>query len=147
MILCKTLSCDLPLTIDTKNWFHIAIRDYNLNEISYDEFGKLKYIDSGAFGNVYWTSCKSIQNEKVAAKEIHIPEEDDEKKIRMFLNELKLHCQVSHPRIIQFYGISNDYRREAYFILMEYAEGGTLRKYLKTAKLSWKKKVELAIQM
>ncbi|CAG8660547.1 2679_t:CDS:2, partial [Racocetra fulgida] len=100
------------MTIDIKNWFQIAVENYNLKEIPYDDFGILKYVNRGAFGNVYCTSCNSIPSEKVAVKEIYITEDDDEKRIKMFLNE-----------------------------------GGTLREYLKTAILSWEKKVELALQI
>ncbi|CAG8716947.1 4937_t:CDS:2, partial [Cetraspora pellucida] len=116
-------------------------------EIFYYDFGKLIYISRGASGNVYRTSCKSISNKEVAVKEIYIADYDNEKKIKMFLNELKLHSQVSHSRIIQFYGISKDPNRGAYYLIMEYAEGGTLRQYLKTATLSWNEKVKLAIQL
>ncbi|CAG8774514.1 18466_t:CDS:2, partial [Racocetra fulgida] len=100
----------------TKNWFHIAINNYKLKEISYDNLGELEFIDRGGFGNVYWTSCNSILSEKVAVKEIYIKKDEDEKQIKTFLNE-----------------------------------GGTLREYLKTvvntAKHSWKKKIELAVQI
>ncbi|CAG8783555.1 9820_t:CDS:1, partial [Racocetra fulgida] len=34
-----------------------------------------------------------------------------------------------------------------YYLLMEYAESGTLRQYLKITILSWEKKVELAMQI
>ncbi|CAG8562845.1 19194_t:CDS:1, partial [Cetraspora pellucida] len=65
----------------------MAVNDYHLKEIIYDDLGKLKYIDRGAYGNVFCTSCKSIQCEKIAAKEIYIPENAVEKQIKMFLNE------------------------------------------------------------
>ncbi|CAG8665046.1 11906_t:CDS:2, partial [Racocetra fulgida] len=130
------------LTIDTKNCFQIAVDKYNLKEIAFADLGKPNYVNRGVSGNVYCTSCNSIPSEKVAVKEILISEDNDEKGIKMFLNELKLHSQVSHPQIIKFYGISN-----AYYLLMEYANDGTLRQYLKSAILSWGKKVELAVQI
>ncbi|CAG8632969.1 5018_t:CDS:2 [Dentiscutata erythropus] len=76
-----------PMTIDNKNWFQIAINNYNLKELSCNDFGKLRYVGRGAFGNVYWTTCNSIQEEKVAVKEIYVTEENGENRIRMFLNE------------------------------------------------------------
>ncbi|CAG8753291.1 13448_t:CDS:2, partial [Racocetra persica] len=83
----KKITTQPLLTIDTKNWFQIAVDKYNLKEITYADLGALKYVNRGAFGNVYCTSCNSIPSEKVAVKEIYISEDDDEKGIKMFLNE------------------------------------------------------------
>ncbi|CAG8578554.1 21241_t:CDS:2, partial [Racocetra persica] len=134
-----TLMMDLDLSHLLENWFQKAINNYDLKEIPFINFGKLKFVGRGAFGNVFRTSCKSIKEEVVAIKEMHI--EDNETDIKMFLNELKLHGQVSHQGIIQLYGVSKDYDRGAYYLVMEYANCGTLEQYLeKNAMLSWDNK-------
>ncbi|CAG8834204.1 22936_t:CDS:2, partial [Racocetra persica] len=137
----------MPLTADTKNWFHNAINNYKLKEISYDDLGKLEFIDHGGFGNVYWTSCNSIRSEKVAVKEIYIKRDEDENQIKTFLNESSF-TSTNYPILWNKFNHDEGYNHGAYYLLMEYAEGGTLREYLKTvvntAKHSWKKKIKLA---
>uniref|UniRef100_U9THE1 Protein kinase domain-containing protein n=1 Tax=Rhizophagus irregularis (strain DAOM 181602 / DAOM 197198 / MUCL 43194) TaxID=747089 RepID=U9THE1_RHIID len=52
-----------------------------------------------------------------------------------------------HDNIIRFYGVKNDQRKE-YMLVMEYADNGTFRKYLKEnfENLTWNDKFNLAFQ-
>ncbi|PKK64960.1 kinase-like protein, partial [Rhizophagus irregularis] len=70
------------------------------------------------------------------------------------INELKFHNEVNfHTNMIKLSGITdkanqNDQMRE-YLLIMEYANGGSLRNYLKENlnNLTWKDKYELAYQL
>ncbi|CAG8850583.1 33610_t:CDS:1, partial [Racocetra persica] len=84
----NTLMKDLDLLylLELENQLQTAINDHNLKEISYDDFGKLTYVNRGGSGNIYRTSCKSLENKEIALKEIYI--EDNEKDIKKFFNEV-----------------------------------------------------------
>ncbi|GBB89716.1 hypothetical protein RclHR1_01650023 [Rhizophagus clarus] len=52
----------------------------------------------------------------------------------------------SHPNIIRFYGLTRLQDEKNYSLVLEYAEGGTLRKYLRddTISLKWKNQLRFA---
>ncbi|GES73428.1 kinase-like domain-containing protein [Rhizophagus clarus] len=61
-----------------------------------------------------------------------------------FMNEMILHHKVDLDyRIIKLYGITQDPKTENYIMVMEFADGGSLRKYLTTNynKLNWNNKI------
>ncbi|PKK73445.1 kinase-like protein [Rhizophagus irregularis] len=71
-------------------------------------------------------------------------------------HELNLHRDVDfHDNVIRFYGITainkdpNDETVKNYLLVMEYADGGSLRNYLKRnfANLTWNDKYNLAYQL
>ncbi|CAG8742509.1 14721_t:CDS:2, partial [Racocetra persica] len=82
----------------------------------------------------------------VALKEINI---DNDDKIKRFLNELKLHSKARHPHIIGLFGISWNHNNGTCCLVMEYAEGGTLQRYLKinSDRLPWSEKIKLCVQL
>ncbi|KAF0408743.1 kinase-like protein [Gigaspora margarita] len=104
--------------------------------------GKEK-LGRGGFGTVYRAESRSLGY--VAIKEID--SETDEKAQKIFRNELKQLDRSSHVRIINFYGISLDMKEKTHYLVMEYANNGTLRKYLQNKKLVWPKKIQLAGQI
>ncbi|RIB15216.1 kinase-like domain-containing protein [Gigaspora rosea] len=104
--------------INCDGWYEAAIDKYKLKEISYNNFGR----------------CIEVTSNYTEAK------------IEGFIDELKRYGQINHPRIVQFYGISHD-AQGSYYLVMEYAEEGTLRNYLKNHKLTWSKKIQLAVQI
>ncbi|GES90923.1 kinase-like domain-containing protein [Rhizophagus clarus] len=66
------------------------------------------------------------------------------------VNELKLQREVDfHENIIRFFGITMDYCSKKYMLVMEYADSGTLKEYLKEHfhKLTWYNKFDLALQL
>ncbi|RHZ64780.1 hypothetical protein Glove_320g127 [Diversispora epigaea] len=70
----------------------------------------------------------------------------------LFFSELKQYSRASsHKNIIGFYGISQkvDVKRNEYILVLEYANGGTLRDHLKSnfEKLEWSDKLNLAQQI
>ncbi|CAG8769426.1 5566_t:CDS:2, partial [Racocetra fulgida] len=68
-----------------KDWYKIAVKDYKLKEIHFDEFEKMVRIGIGAYGTVYQTTY-GLTREKVAIKELFITS-DDYENIKIFINE------------------------------------------------------------
>ncbi|GBB88071.1 hypothetical protein RclHR1_01460021 [Rhizophagus clarus] len=108
---------------------------YNIQEIGFGRFGKVYRAD-------YRNSCmvlKSFFNfDDITIKEI--------------VNELKLHLHVrSHENIIRLRGFTTEYRNDnsKRYLLIEYADNGTLRNYLKEhfINLTWSDKLNLALQL
>lgn len=107
-----------------------------MNEVPYDSLTGKEKLGRGGFGTVYRAVSQSLGY--VAIKEIE--SETDEKAQKIFRDELKQLNRSSHIRIIKFYGISLDLKEKAHYLVMEYANNGTLRKYLQNNKLEWPKK-------
>ncbi|RIB26938.1 kinase-like domain-containing protein, partial [Gigaspora rosea] len=103
-------------------------------------------IGIGDFGKVYkyeWKDCDLT----VALKCLKVnPADIDEKIVQDFVKELKLLLKVSnHPNMIKFYGVTKDY--EGYYnLILQHAEDGNLREYLKAnfTTLQWPDKLNIA---
>ncbi|KAF0548832.1 kinase-like protein [Gigaspora margarita] len=97
-------------------------------------------IGIGAFGKVFkyeWKDCDLT----VAFKCLKVDDELclDEKTLKDFIKELKLLRRVDyHPNIIKFYGVTKD-NHGYYNMVLQYADDGNLREYLKSnfTKLQW----------
>ncbi|CAG8545796.1 22042_t:CDS:2 [Gigaspora margarita] len=140
VISAQSINCD--------DWYEAAIDKYKLKEISFNNFGRLTSLGRGTSGCVYIAKCNSTEMKNIvfALRCIEVTSTDTEAKIEGFIDELKRYSQINHPRIVQFYGISHD-GQGSYYLVMEYAEEGTLRNYLKSHKLTWSKKIQLAVQI
>ncbi|CAG8656960.1 10295_t:CDS:2, partial [Cetraspora pellucida] len=135
-------------TLKSIDWWYLTlINDCRVKEICYNDFGKKKKIGIGAFGMVYKTTCSSIEEEIIVLKDVHITSNDDEENIKIFINEIKLHSQATHSRVIQLYGISRDQNSESHCLVMEFAKDGTLQKYIQNTILNWKEKIRIATQI
>ncbi|CAB4495524.1 unnamed protein product [Rhizophagus irregularis] len=69
--------------------------------------------------------------------------------VNEIINEFKFQCQVkSHENITRFYGVTTDNSKK-YLLVMEYANNGTLRNYMKEhfINLTWNDKLNLALQL
>ncbi|RGB29599.1 kinase-like domain-containing protein, partial [Rhizophagus diaphanus] len=129
------------------NWIEESIVKKQIKYYDYNHFNNIQEVGFGSFGKVYranWKSShsylalKSFYNFDVTAKEI--------------VNELKLQREIDfHENIIRFYGITteNQNNSKKYFIVMEYANNGTLRSYLSGCfkNLTWNDKLNLAFQL
>ncbi|GET02622.1 kinase-like domain-containing protein [Rhizophagus clarus] len=128
-----------------------------LEWIPYDRFCNIKYIAQGGFGKIYianwidgylnnwnygnktWNrynknmlvALKSLDNSKNATSE--------------FINEIMLHNKGKKDNnfIIGFYGITQNPETKNYTMVLDYAEGGSLRSYLneKHSELNWNEKI------
>ncbi|RHZ74832.1 hypothetical protein Glove_219g133 [Diversispora epigaea] len=122
----------------TSNFFDNEwIINNEITKYDYDDFKNITNIGRGAYGSV----CSATL--KVALKSVY--------SVKLFVNELKQHSKVcSHENIIGFYGVSKkDLNSDEYILVLEYANGGTLRDYLKSnfKNLEWSDKLNLAQQI
>ncbi|EXX57678.1 Ypk2p [Rhizophagus irregularis DAOM 197198w] len=120
---------------------------YDLGEalewIPYDRFYDIKYIAKGGYGKVYkaiWNDGK-YRNMLVALKSLN-----NSRNITLeFMNEIALHSRFNNFKnfIIKFYGITQNPETKDYIMVLNYAEGGSLRNYLDTNhnELNWNSKL------
>ncbi|KAF0548834.1 kinase-like protein [Gigaspora margarita] len=128
-------------------WLEKAISDGHINNLDYDQFTDPEMIGIGAFGKVFkyeWNDCDLT----VALKRLKVDVELslDEKIIKDFIKELKILRRVDcHPNIIKFYGVTKD-NHGYYNMVLQYANDGNLREYLKAnfAKLQWIDKLRIS---
>ncbi|CAI2188525.1 18347_t:CDS:2, partial [Funneliformis geosporum] len=100
-------------------------------------------IGTGAFASVYAACMKDTQT-KFAVKKFA-----DDYTEEIILNEIRLMKIVDyHPNIIRFCGVTKFEEEKNYSLILEYANGGTLGKYLrdnaKTFKCKWKSQLKFA---
>ncbi|KAF0501371.1 kinase-like protein [Gigaspora margarita] len=125
------------------NWFQGVIKKYKLQEIPYASLNNKKRLGRGGFETVYRAKFSSLGY--VAIKEVE--SDTDEKAQKLFINELKQHSRTNHERIIKFYGISLDMTEKTNYLVMEYANNGNLREYLRKNELEWPEKIRLTRQI
>ncbi|RGB27768.1 kinase-like domain-containing protein [Rhizophagus diaphanus] len=133
-----------------KGWIEEKIRNGYIRYFEYDEFKKIGKIGSGSFGNVIKAN---LENTGLVALKIIINKNSDElyEVNKELIKELKLLREVDyHPKINRCLGITKD--SENYILVLEYANGGNLRKYLNDLKensisLKWKDKIQMALDI
>ncbi|RGB37538.1 kinase-like domain-containing protein [Rhizophagus diaphanus] len=134
-------------TTKWNNWIEEAINNEHINCYEYKDFYNLEGIGSGGFGEVYRANWKDSHN-IYALKSLKVSE------AKKFVDELKIQRKVNvHDNIIRFYGITKvdqNYSSKTYYMLvMEYADGGTFREYLRknSSNLTWNNKFKMAYQL
>ncbi|CAB4431272.1 unnamed protein product [Rhizophagus irregularis] len=131
-----------------KGWIEEEIKNEPIHYFEYDKFSQINEIGKGAFGKV--SKAYSANTGFVALKILfsknskeEINEANDE-----FVKELKLLREVKyHQNINRILGITKD--SENYILVLEYANGGNLRNYLKKnfVSLKWNNKVKMALDI
>ncbi|RHZ89085.1 hypothetical protein Glove_19g297 [Diversispora epigaea] len=119
-----------------------TLRKENISFYQYSEFEDVKLIS----GNVYKATFKTSQK-TVALKCISL---NDEFTLDNLINELKRHRKLEMcDSILRFYGITKQENTDNYRIILECANNGSLRQYLKTnfQKLDWNAKLNIAKQI
>ncbi|CAJ0828482.1 176_t:CDS:2 [Entrophospora sp. SA101] len=113
-----------------KKWLDDAIKNEHINLYEYGSFVDFELIGKGACGRVF--RARSTRYQKtMALKELNNVSFD------LLVNEMKQHRKVeSHDNIIR-----------QYILVVEYADSGTLRSYLKKNRLSWDVKLKLGKQI
>ncbi|CAB4438161.1 unnamed protein product [Rhizophagus irregularis] len=130
------------------NWIEEAVDKEHLKFYEYKEFNNIQPIGTGGFGNIYRANWKNSKKQ-FALKSFFSLNSFTMKEI---VRELKIQREVDfHDNIIRCYGITkleSEYHNN-YQLVLEYADGGTLRSYLKENfnNLTWNDKYNMAYQL
>ncbi|GES75241.1 kinase-like domain-containing protein [Rhizophagus clarus] len=122
------------------------IKKYKLiKEINMNELYDMKNIDGGHFGIISRARWKKT-NDYVICKRLKNNESISNKPTEALLHELNMHGRLNFcQRIIRIL----DEKSKEYMLILEYANGGNLRQYLKqkNSELTWDDKIKLAYQI
>ncbi|EXX63649.1 uncharacterized protein OCT59_007104 [Rhizophagus irregularis] len=134
------------------NWIEEAISKGYYRFYEYKHFNNIQIIGTGGFGKVYRADWKN-SGQYLALKSFF---NFDSVTAREIVHELKLQRDIQfHNNIIKFYGVAQfDSENQIaqsknYLLVMEYADSGTLKNYLKENfnSLTWNDKYNLAYQL
>ncbi|CAB5217108.1 unnamed protein product [Rhizophagus irregularis] len=118
-----------------------------IDKFDHDKFIKRELIREGGFGLIYSAEWDE-RREKVILK--YVKSNSNIKKfieeVRNFNKEMRIHQMVSdHDNIIPFYGMAQDLNNQQFAMVLQYADGGSLREYLEYNKdLTWFVKLRFA---
>ncbi|CAB5384456.1 unnamed protein product [Rhizophagus irregularis] len=104
-------------------------------------------VDKGHYAATCSACVQTFRPGKTAIMEKHIIN------FKALVHEIQLQREVDfHDNVIRFYGVTTstkENQRKEYSLVIEYAENGTLRKYLKEnfESLTWDNKFNLAFQL
>ncbi|RGB27588.1 kinase-like domain-containing protein [Rhizophagus diaphanus] len=130
-------------------WIEEAIAKKHIKYYDYTRFNNIQEIGSGGFGRVFRANWKSSRNYLALKSFFNF----NNITLKEIVNELKLQREVDfHENIIRFCGITTDNQGDnskKYMLVMEYADSGTLRSYLREYfdDLTWNDKLSLALQL
>ncbi|RIA78891.1 kinase-like domain-containing protein, partial [Glomus cerebriforme] len=134
------------------NWIEDAINKNHIKYYKYNRFSNIQEIGSGAFGKVFRANWKNFEHHLALKSFFNL----NNVTVKEIVRELMLQRDVDfHSNIIRFYGITKfesenqiDHPKN-YLLVMEYADSGTLRNYLKKnfSRLNWDNKYNLAYQL
>ncbi|CAB4477924.1 unnamed protein product [Rhizophagus irregularis] len=133
------------------NWIEESISKEYYRLYKQKHFSNIQKVGIGGFGKVYRASWKN--SKYFALKSFFNLDDVTAKEI---VHELKLQRDIQfHNNIIKFYGIAkfdpenDDVQSKNYLLVMEYADSGPLKNYLKENfnNLTWNDKYNLAYQL
>ncbi|RIB29291.1 kinase-like domain-containing protein [Gigaspora rosea] len=136
--ICKKLD-NMQIDLSCKELFE---KNSFGREFEYTSFENQKEIGKGGFGVIYRADSKDL-NQNVALKTL---DHNDEHSIDDFIREAEIITKVDHKNIIEFFGITQDYKADNYYMVLQYAGNGDLEHYLNAnfSKLDWPKKIRMA---
>ncbi|CAG8568483.1 6368_t:CDS:2, partial [Cetraspora pellucida] len=129
--------------------FGNEIMKKSIKFIPWNELNNISKLDEGHFGLIrkaYWTKTHN----DVVCKELVNLEDINGGHYDAFIHELTMHIRSDLcENIVRFLGVSKDTINDRYFLIMEYANNGNLRKFLKKNYhlLNWHQILELAYQI
>ncbi|RHZ60868.1 hypothetical protein Glove_350g119 [Diversispora epigaea] len=119
----------------------------------YSKFENVKLINENV-KNVYKAHVQKItsQQENTVAEVVTLKciSQNNKFTLKNFINEIQRHRKLEfNDSILKFYGITKEENTNNYMIVLEYANNGSLRQYLKSnfQKLDWNLKLNLAKQI
>ncbi|RIA92700.1 kinase-like domain-containing protein [Glomus cerebriforme] len=130
------------------NWIENAISNEFIKHYEFENFYNLTEIGSGGFGIVYRANLKNSYKCFALKSFINF----DNGTVKEIIHEIKLQRKVDfHDNVISFYGVTSNLenQRKKYLLVLEYADSGSLRNYLKEnfENLTWNDKFNLAFQL
>ena len=91
-----------------------------------------KQLGKGAFGEVYLTTKKGIENKKFATKKIDREVIEQGEAMKYLKNEIIILQYLNHPNIVKFEEVKKT--KKHFYIVMEFCNGGELSKALEKYK-------------
>ncbi|POG75273.1 uncharacterized protein OCT59_024265 [Rhizophagus irregularis] len=139
---------DTEYTNEWINWIEETVDKEYLKLYEYKQFNNIQHIGTGKFGSVYRANWKNSETQFALKSFFNL----DNITMKEIIRELKIQREVDfHNNIIRCYGITKleSENHNNYQLVMEYANGGTLRSYLKEnfSKLTWNDKYNMAYQL
>ncbi|GES73523.1 kinase-like domain-containing protein [Rhizophagus clarus] len=125
---------------------------YNIEWIPYDRFQDIKQIGRGGFADIFsaiWLDGKPNRLSKSKKLPVHftvVLKKLKTSDVQAFINEIKILNECSNNIFLtKFYGITKDPQKEGYIMVMEHANEGDLRFFLKKnfSNLKWKEKLHI----
>ncbi|GBC06318.1 hypothetical protein RclHR1_06770001 [Rhizophagus clarus] len=136
--------------LDPNEWIEEAILRKHIKYYEYEHFNNIEEIGFGAFGKVYRANWKNAE-QYLALKSFY---NNDKSTTKEIVEELKLQREVDfHDNVIRFFGVTSENNQNTssknYSLVMEYADGGTLKQYLKKNldQFTWDDKLNIAYQL
>ncbi|CAG8632714.1 13312_t:CDS:2 [Cetraspora pellucida] len=123
------------------------IKKYNIKDFDYSKFGRIKNIGGGGSARVFSAIC---HGKKYALKNLNNYLFMDKKTFKKLCSELKHLAKTHHPNIIKLYGTSRDPLTGGFMLVLQFANGGTLREYLQNKhsnelfKIKWAELIRIA---
>ncbi|POG66380.1 kinase-like domain-containing protein, partial [Rhizophagus irregularis DAOM 181602=DAOM 197198] len=133
---------------DWNKWIEEEISKKLIKYYEYDQFYDIQEIGSGGFGKVYRANWKNSHKRYAIKSFFNI----NDATVKALVREIQLLREVDFHNVIRFYGVTTSIKenqKKEYSLVIEYAENGTLRKYLKEnfENLTWDNKFNLAFQL
>ncbi|PWA86333.1 serine/threonine/dual specificity protein kinase, catalytic domain-containing protein [Artemisia annua] len=108
-----------------------------------NNFSPQNYVGGGGFGGVYKGEiARGNGHQTIVAKRLDTSHGQGEKQ---YYNELQILCEYKHTNVIGLVGYSNETRER--IIVYEHASRGSLDRYLNDARLTWKKRLNICIDV
>ncbi|CAG8591736.1 24834_t:CDS:2 [Gigaspora margarita] len=132
-----------------KDDFEDEMATKSIRVIPWVELNNVSKLDEGNFGIIrkaHWTKIKAY----VICKELTNVDDIKCDQYTAFIHELTINTRIDCcENIIRFLGVSKDHINNRYYLIMQYANDGDLRKFLLTRKhhLSWNQIFMLAYQI
>ncbi|KAG9297848.1 hypothetical protein G9A89_006789 [Geosiphon pyriformis] len=146
------LSTENP--ISPLDWLEKSIQEENIKLFKYDEFHSIQSIGQGGFGEVFSAKLRRGGNDvQSALKCLKQSSNSDIFEMKEFIKEMQFFRTVGYfPNIIHFFGVTKILSQgtlNKYMLVLEYANGGTLRQYLQSnfSNMDGTEKLRLANEM
>ncbi|GBC22437.2 kinase-like domain-containing protein [Rhizophagus irregularis DAOM 181602=DAOM 197198] len=139
---------DTEYTNEWVNWIEEAVNKEYFKFYEYQQFDNIQHIGTGGFGKVYRANWRNSEKQFALKSFFNL----DNITVKEIVRELKIQREIDfHDNIIRCYGITKleSDNHNDYWLVMEYADGGSLRSYLKKNfnKLTWDDKYNMAYQL